>query len=1014
MRKLLSLLFLVTVVFAGNTGKITGKITDVKTGDPLVGANIILVGTLMGAASDLDGNFFILNIPPGTYDLESRMIGYANTISKGIRVKVDLTTPINIAMKSSVVEGETVEIIAEKPAVQMDQTSSQQTYSAEELINLPVESVENAVALAAGAVEENGVLHFRGGRQSETVYLFDGISLNDPLTGNPNDSNVPMLGVGELSVITGGFTAEYGNAQSGVINLSSAEGNNSFHSNVRFTTSAVVNDTFNDSDPEKQDKFEFSFSGPIVKDLMTFSFSGEYDDDSGRLANQWADLENYSGKITLNPMRNLKVSVSGLYSKKNFQDGYSHLYSRNVDEDLLWSYSPDNDASDPAFHSWYNNGQVDTEDTNLNGILDIDLGEDLNNDEVLQSEDIDFNNALTYYTMFDRQPWYQTKSDLLNGSLTYTFSSKSYFTFQFASYNTKQTMNVIENLNEDQNFNGILDDGEDLNGNGFIDAYNPNVTIHGINDSHDMFTDWNNNDYVDQSEGTFDNNGDGVIDKADWFHWKDIPSEGQKVQDFYAVSPCHQYTYNRDAWHYDKKVTNTLKAEYVSQIDLHNKINIGVDMKYYKLTNHDAPDRYGYAENYTVEPTDWAFFVMDKMEYKGIVVNAGLRAEYFDPNETLPADETDPTWESTDFDDWDGDGISQPYNADFTDNYIHELGDVKNPVTANSKFVFAPRLGISHPITDHSKLYFNYGRYYQRPQLNYLFRNRGFNLGGGFPIIGNPDLNPELTVSYEVGVQNEVSRGMIVELKGFYKDIYGLTDTRPVYWTVNDWYTTYENRDYGNVRGAEFIFAVRPPGMFYGQVNYTYTIAKGKSSSVGQGYLTNWAGGIVPTFESYLDWDQTHTFNADVNFSYRGFLATMVLSGGSGTRYTEPGQGRLIVENTLRLPGHIESDVKLNYMFRLGTINANLFMTVTNLFDRKNIRYVDDVEWYHQYKTINDKYDNGDLTREEWLSFVDPDEFNDTDGIPNENKIHPEMGKNLNPAVYGDSRRFRIGVTFDF
>ena len=213
MRKLLSLLFLVTVVFAGNTGKITGKITDVKTGDPLVGANIILVGTLMGAASDLDGNFFILNIPPGTYDLESRMIGYANTISKGIRVKVDLTTPINIAMKSSVVEGETVEIIAEKPAVQMDQTSSQQTYSAEELINLPVESVENAVALAAGAVEENGVLHFRGGRQSETVYLFDGISLNDPLTGNPNDSNVPMLGVGELSVITGGFTAEYGNAQ---------------------------------------------------------------------------------------------------------------------------------------------------------------------------------------------------------------------------------------------------------------------------------------------------------------------------------------------------------------------------------------------------------------------------------------------------------------------------------------------------------------------------------------------------------------------------------------------------------------------------------------------------------------------------------------------------------------------------------------------------------------------------------------------------------------------------------
>jgi len=1009
MKRIFSIICLIAILTGGNTGKINGKITDNTTGTPLIGVNVMLVGTAIGTASDLDGNYLILNIAPDVYEIEAKMIGYATLVTKEVKVTADLTTTIDIKLTSAALPGQVVEVVASKPAVRMDQTSSTQTYSGGELLNLPVENVESAVTLAAGAVEQNGVLHFRGGRAQETVYLFDGIALKDPLTGNANDSNVPMLGVGEMSIITGGFSAEYGDAQSGVINLSSSEGRNAFQANTRLTTSQFINNTLNGSDPENQEIYEFSLSGPIIKDRMYFSFSGELNEDNGRFRNQYNDLVNFSGKLTFNPVQNLKLSVSGLYSKANLEEGYSHLWSKIISEDQLWDFSPDNPANDPTFHSWYGNGQLDTEDSNFNGILDP--GEDINSDELLQTEDIDRNANLTTYSMFDRRPWFQTHSDLINTGLTYTFSSSTYLTVQFATYQTDNTLNIIERLNEDVNYNGLLDPGEDLNGNGILDAYTPNVSIHGYDDSQDMFHDRNNNDYVDESEGTFDNNNDGVIDENDWLSWKDIPSEGQIVKDFYSVSPGHPYTFNRDHWHYDKKITNTFKMEFVSQIDLHNKINSGVEIKYYNLTNHDAPDRYGYAENYTVKPTDWGVFANNKMEYKGIIVNAGLRAEYFDPTESTPADETDPLWDESDEDDWDGDGNIEPFNSSHlaAGMYIHQPGDIKNPVSAQSKFVFSPRIGISHPMTDHSKLYFNYGRYYQRPRLDYLFRNLGYNLGGGFPIIGNPALNPELTVSYEVGVQNEIRRNVLVEFKGFFKDIYGLTDTRPIYWTVSDWYTSYENRDYGNVRGIEMIFSVRPPGLVFGSVNYTYSIAKGKSSSVGQGYLTEWAGGIVPTFESYLDWDQTHTFNTDLNVAYQNFLATFIMTGGSGTRYTKPGQGRLQVENTERLPFTLNSDIKLNYSIKLGRVNTNFFITVTNIFDRKNIRYVDDVEWYHQYKTINKSYKNGDLTTEEYMSSVDLDQ----DGTVDKNKKYPEMGKNLNPAVYSDSRRFRIGVTFD-
>jgi hypothetical protein len=96
---ILSILLTCGYLYGGVTGKVAGVITNQKTGNPLIGCNIILQGTSLGAATDLDGAYFILNIPPGTYTVKTLMIGYASSNITNVIVRSDFTTTINVSMK---------------------------------------------------------------------------------------------------------------------------------------------------------------------------------------------------------------------------------------------------------------------------------------------------------------------------------------------------------------------------------------------------------------------------------------------------------------------------------------------------------------------------------------------------------------------------------------------------------------------------------------------------------------------------------------------------------------------------------------------------------------------------------------------------------------------------------------------------------------------------------------------------------------------------------------------------
>lgn len=1062
--KKLSTIFLLFAMplglFAANTGKIAGKVTDSQTGNPLPGVNVIVEGTDLGAATDADGEYFILRVPVGTYTLRAQIIGYTTIRKTNVKIQTDLTATINFQMETEALAGEEIVVEAERPVIQKDMTASRRIFSSDDILDMPVESIEGAASLGAGAVNDNGTTHFRGGRAQEVVYMVDGVSLQDPLTGNPNDSSIPVLSVDEQTVITGGFGAEYGNAQSGVVNVVTKEGGNNFSGQLRYTTSdygALNNGIMSGmSDRFKKRLTEFSFGGPIIPSKVNFFFAGELDDSNGRLPNNGYNQKTLNGKLTFRPTDNLKFNLSGLYGQNDLQGGYDVAWSHNWSEDMLPGFANSEIFDDSL--GWYGNGKLDTEDKNFNGVLDP--GEDLNGNGKIDTEDLDRNQSLTTYNMLQRLPYFSQNQNQIALNFTHTLNEKSYYDITLSRYSTKNTGNVREKLNEDRNYNNQLDPGEDLNGNGKLDKY-----------GSDLFHDKNQNEFIDESENNgwdqtawdsryneliqangdvFAQNGmdpltyqqfinnvggspspDAVYNYlrdqglpgnsetyniahglSQWLPWDAVVSAGDISNGYYYPGTANA-TYDRSNWHYDHKIVTTFRLDYTNQVTNNHKLSSGAEYKNYDLINYDGTDRYGYGENYDVKPIQGAFYIQDKMEFEGIIVNAGVRMDYYDPKASEPANKEDPTWDVND--------------KDFDPRTDYDkLGKIKHPKKVSARSVWSPRLGVSHPITERDILYFNYGRYFQIPRFDYVFRNMNYNMGGGFPVVGNAGLEPEKTASYEVGVKHQFAQEILLKVTGFYKDISGLTDTRPIYRSVRDWYVTYINRDYGNVRGAEFVISRRSGGLFSGEINYTYSVAKGKSSSPIQGYDTEWSGGIVPTTESYLAWDQRHTVNANVmlnlpglkfdngimNFLTAGNTRTSVVwTYGSGTRYTKPGQGRLVIENTLTLPWTMNTDLRVAHDLYTGShIRASFFLVVHNVFNRKNIRTISDNQWYYNYTQTQKQYEQGKITKTEYLDAMDLNK----DGKPDANKLHPAGGELMDPAVYSAPRNFRLGVDFRF
>ena len=168
---------------AGQTGKVSGRVTDSQTGEALAGCNVLVKGTSMGAATDANGEYFIINLSPGSYDLEFSMIGYAAYTASGVGVNIDVTTPVNAALTTEALQMAGVSVSAERPAIENTLTSSKQIVSGDIMGSMPITDVTDVVRTLPGVTEQGGNLHLRGGRSGEEMYLVDGASVTNAVMG---------------------------------------------------------------------------------------------------------------------------------------------------------------------------------------------------------------------------------------------------------------------------------------------------------------------------------------------------------------------------------------------------------------------------------------------------------------------------------------------------------------------------------------------------------------------------------------------------------------------------------------------------------------------------------------------------------------------------------------------------------------------------------------------------------------------------------------------------------------
>ena len=221
--RLMLIFALLSFLLPGTSGKIRGVVYDLVSNEPLVGCNIMVAGTSLGTATDINGQFFLMDIHPGSYTLSASMIGYSDYVINDIQVNIDLTTKIDFPMIVSAIEGEVVTVDAKKDLINKNLTSTTAIIRSEDIEKLPVSEISEAMNLQAGFV--NG--HLRGGRRGEIAYWVDGIPVTDRYDGDTVvDINKDM--VQEMQLMSGAFNAEYGQAMSGIINITTKEGNDDF------------------------------------------------------------------------------------------------------------------------------------------------------------------------------------------------------------------------------------------------------------------------------------------------------------------------------------------------------------------------------------------------------------------------------------------------------------------------------------------------------------------------------------------------------------------------------------------------------------------------------------------------------------------------------------------------------------------------------------------------------------------------------------------------------------------
>lgn len=865
-RKIQILILFSVIAFAGTTGKIVGKVVDASTGDSMSGCNVMLENTYLGAATNEEGKFTIVNISPGVYTVRAMMMGYAAVKMQNVKVLVDLTTEINFELSEETLSGETITVVAERAMVQRDLTASAVHVQSDEIKAMPIETVDEIIGLQAGVVAG----HIRGGRHGETKYMVDGIPITDVYSGDMA-VDVEAESVQELQLITGAFNAEYGQAMSGVVNIVTKNGNNDF-------------------------KFHI---GNYIGDWQT-THSHYFPEVSS---------------VNLGNIQNLSLSISGPVIKDNL---FFYLTSRYYKQDGYF-------YGERIFMPSDNSNFVDTDSTIITNNPTL-----LDSMTSAEKEEISVIVATGDSSVVPMNPFRKWTAHC---KLSWRITDKVNLSYNFMGDNfINDLIDRFAPEREDLKMRWRdYDHGSRLNPDGrgwrYRNGYTNTLKLsHQLND-RSFYTFGLTRFKFDYKQYLFP---DAADDRYGW----SVNGSDTPIHTF-STGGLENFHFNRST------VTTLLKGDYTSQITDVHQIKTGIEYSSHNIFRKDSyfDGTTGNEKKNTLErlPKQFAAYFQDKAEFKSIVINGGIRLDYFDSASPVLADERDPD-------------ILDPIRYISLENGYYESMETGDTLSydelfsiwyldAIPKIQISPRFGMGYPITDKGVIHISYGHFFQMPAFDLLYTNPEFtmNTGTGLnTIMGNPNINAQSTVSYELGLQQQISDNIAVDATIFFRDIRDLVSTDKIVRTYGQQlYSQYVNRDYANARGLVFSLDKRAAKLWQMNLHYTLQIAEGNASDPRSIFYSLQANKepnkqIVP-----LNWDRRHTFNINLAISdWEKWGISLIGQFGSGLPYTPEKQGILtMVENGGRKPVWYNVNGKCWWNFMLVGSQTTMYLKIDNLFD---------------------------------------------------------------------------------
>lgn len=893
-----------------------GRVSDQLTREALVGVNVIVKGTSIGMATDVQGDFR-LRLKPGEYTIEFSYIGYERTLVTGVKLKANERKQLNIDMKESVTTfGSDVVIIGEKPLVDVETPKTVRTINREQLEEQPVRQIQGILNTQAGVINTPSGIHIRGGRTYETGFLIDGVSARDPLAGTGFGIDMGSNAIDDIDVTTGGVGPEYGDATSGVVNAKTRRGGDKFQSSIlvkrdNFGFNRNWNSVFNES------VYELGFGGPGHKLLM-----GKV---PGKLY-YYVSLRAFNSDLyTKNPPNQM---VSSLYPNNFLSPSHENRYSGmlRLDYEL-------NDRQ--KFSFTYNKTLAINQDVNMLRITGNDLPfvPGYQYEHHLQPDNA---NTFTHDGNLAILNYSNTKAK----RFAYNVTASRFYTRLRADANGRPWRPLQVDQELDPNSIVVAP----------VTYFNPADSVVAVN----------------PPPGLYNNNGIATLWHDHFFEEITLKFSGN----LYSKDALNRLNFGAEVKLQDLQWIDIGRPWVGAPIQLPN----GTLTQSYRLGD--------FSEIWRVKPSRGGIWASERIKYKGLIAEVGARFEYWMPGKFVD------------------DAINNP-RSQIRDEIREEYRQQTLQIAGRGfKFRFLPKISASFPIKENQMLFFNYGHSTILPHPSFIYTGLDpfYSDRSTIGRLGNPNLNPEVSIAYEIGWKSQITSNDVLNLSAFYRDNYEFVTTTVI--LVKDATGREVNRsmrinsDYARVRGLEATYIKRIGKWFSGQVSATYMVATGQSASASESLRDILSqGNREDTKEFFLPWDSPWDIKGNSIFTIKkekGLWDVQWINNMSfylefvyrtGRRYTpynfagnEPTTGRPIYLQDQRPEmrwseiGQSQWWIDFNYKkwWKLKKVNLAWTIEITNLLNTRNAARINPV--------TGRAWQQGDPVPSEWRdpSFLDP------------------------------------------